>query len=488
MSHTIVHEHTATVSNQPKALTWIFLTELWERFAYWSLYSLLVMYLITQLHYGDARSYLIFSVFNALLYGSPIIGGRIADRFLGAHRAVLHGACWMIIGYLCLAFSHNIHMLLVALGILVWGNGLFKPNISALLGQCYHEKDSRRERGFTIYYMGINIGAIIGVICCGWVAFHTGYAQAFLLVAAGMIMGLLTYTATLTAIKKDMIAHIPDAPKLHMIICLISLGLVLSLSSTWIIQSAKMANQWLLVLSSALMIGLLGQCFFRPRQQRNSLLLCLILTISSIAFWALYAQMGSSLMLFTKRCVNTHLFGYQLSASIISSANGIWLLLFTPLIVSLWRKLASKQCEPSTAIKFIIAMIMMAAGYALLAWSTRFVHPQHLISLTWVLASYALQTLGELCISPIGLAMITQLAPQSMKSLMMGVWFLATAMASSVSALIAKLAVIPKSTSVNIVQMATIYKHSFYVNTEICLVVVVLLILLHPFLNKLARG
>ena len=473
-----------TNEQQPKALSWIFMTELWERFSYWSLYSLLVLYLVHSLHMHDAKAYLLFAAFNALLYASPIVGGWLADRHLTAKYAIIHGAVWLVIGYGLLAMSSSHTMVYLSLGVLIWGNGLFKPNIGSQLGACYHEDDPRRQRGFTIYYMGINIGATIGVLGCGVVAKHCGWSAAYLVVAAAMTIGLVTYLLGMNRIQRD-IQQTPKAKpsKISNIIIALS-GIVLVAPLGALLSKVHYANIAMTITVSLLALYLAFIAVKQKGAQRNRMFVCLLLTTASIIFWALYMLMGSSLTLYTQRCVNLTIGHYTLNASMVSSANGFWLLALSPVLVKLWGWLNSKGLEPKTDTKFVLGLLLMSLGYIVLWCSAHTLSAGHKSSLSWVVTSYGLQTLGELCLSPIGLAMVTELAPDNCKSLLMGVWFLATAVASSLSGLLAKVAAVPATTATH-VNDASIYAHSFAINSLLGLASVIMLISLIPYIRKL---
>lgn len=485
MPEILVGPHAALEDRQPKALASLFMTELWERFSYWSLYSLLVLYMVHHLHMSDARAYVVFASFNALLYASPIVGGWLADRYLTQKYAIIQGAVWLVLGYALLGMAQSQHAVYLALGVLIWGNGLFKPNIGAQLGSCYEEGDSRRQRGFTIYYMGINIGATIGVLGCGWVAKTYGWSAAFSIVAVAMGVGLVTYLLKLSVIEKDIKHKATGSPSIKSHITILVLGAVLVVPLGLLLSAILYANAALVTTVVALAMYLFVTALRLKKHERNRMLLCLLLTIASVAFWALYMQMGTSLTLYVQRCTNLTVGHITLGASMVSSANGIWLLLLSPVFISLWGWLNKKGLEPKTDVKFVLGMLFMTLGYAVLAVSAWCLVPGTKSNLSWVVSSYGLQTLGELCLSPIGLAMVTELAPKNCKSLMMGVWFLATAIASTLSGQLAKIAAIPKNLASHH-HISTIYAHAFAVDTLIGLLTMLALLSMIPYLRKLA--
>jgi proton-dependent oligopeptide transporter, POT family len=405
---------------------------------------------------------------------------------MGPDHAIVHGGVGLLLGYLLLACLHTHAGLLLSMALLVWGNGLLKPNISSLLGACYAKEDRSRDRGFTVYYLGINIGAIMGVLSAGWVAMHWGYHAAFALLALGMLLGLLTYLLgrhhIVKSIKQKHVCLKGWGD--HAISLMLGVPVILGVAS--LLNDAAWLNTLLSVSCVLLLVWLVMKGLKQKSEERAGMLMCVLLTAASIAFWALYMQMGSSLVLYISRCVDTHLLGMRLSPSMVASANGIWLLALGPVVVRLWQWLGARGWEPSTQLKFMMAIAWMGLGYAVLAVSTASVQLGQGAHIDWVLGSYGLQTLGELCLSPIGLAMITQRAPEGMKSVMMGVWFLGTAVASALSGRLARISVIPHDVHSPVV-MAALYKKTFLVDAALSLGVVLMLVLVLPYLNRLMR-
>lgn len=491
MTGTVVNETNNAIltgknEKQPKALLSLSMTEVWERFSYWALYSLLVLYMINILKFPDAKAYIIFGAFNALMYASPIIGGWLADRYLSANRAIIHGGIWLVIGYGLLAMSHSPHGLFLALGLLIWGNGLFKPNISTILGACYHPKDARRERGFTLYYMAINIGATIGVIGCGWLSINEGWRVTFVVVASVMILGLINYLLKRNTIKQDIVKPQLLKPGMltDILITLLGFGIVAVMYG--LIDNIQFANIALGLTVVGVIVYMAHIIKHQLPAERGRTLVCLILITVSIAFWALYMQMGSSLTMYTARCAKLTIFSYPISPSMVGSANGIWLFILAPILVTVWRMLNNHKKEPATATKFFLGVLFMASGYGLLVISAWQIHSAQLISLWWIVSSYGLQTLGELCLSPIGLAMVTQLAPTNYKGLMMGVWFLATAIASWLSGWLAKVAAVPDAKE-SLENVARIYAHAFSFDTILGITISLILLALLPTLKRMQQ-
>ncbi|MCD6056042.1 MAG: dtpA 1 [Gammaproteobacteria bacterium] len=470
---------------QPKVLVGICLVEIWERFAYWALFSLIVLFTTQQLNLSDAKSYLIFAAYNALLYTTPLLGGWIADKYLTAEKAVLHGVLILSAGYLCLAFWQSESSLYISLGLVIWGMGLFKPNITAVLGACYDKEDKRREKGFTLYYMSINVGASLGMLLCGIVAKYFGWQAAFSVIAAAMLLGALIYGCKLSSIQKSMqgLRKLVSL-KTHLLITLIGVWLVVVLSI--LMSEPKVAHSVLLSAIFILVLYLISIIRKQPQQARNRLIAALILTATSIVFWALFLQIGSTLTLYIQRCVNLDYYGYAIPVSAVSSTVGILLLFLTPVMLGLWSGLDKLKKEPSTATKFMLGILLIALAYGLLAISAIQLDPGEKLNLLWILAAYTLQTLGELSLSPIGLAMIIALIGESYRGLMFGVWFLAMAIGSELSGVLASFAAVPAQ-AVQDAHISSIYAHAFGLDALIAFVVTGIVMIFIPYIKKLMR-
>ncbi len=417
--------------NQPKCLKFLFMTELWERFAYFSVCSILVLFMTQDLVFTDKQAYLVFASFSALLFVTPVIGGYLADNLLGYFHAIILGAILLATGYFLL--SLNIHSLLFpALSISILGNGLFKPNISSLLGSCYTADDARRENGFTIFYIGINIGATIGVILCGFIAKLWGWPLAFLTAGSVLLLGLGIFIAGIKIIRQDSL--LSAANKIIKKIALFYIGLILLIAPITMLLMRPQNTNILLSIFAAVILCVLGVIIRRSdKRQKKNLLVCITLIIFSIAFWALYQQAPMTLMLFIERDVDRHILGLAIPASAVWSFNGIFLILLAPWLIRLWDKLKQHNLDPGIPLKFALGILLMGLGYIILVLAAHNVSTGQRASLLWIAISFAVQTLGELCLSPIGLAMISMLAPEKLRGMLMGIWFLALAAATAIA-------------------------------------------------------
>jgi POT family proton-dependent oligopeptide transporter len=427
-------------SNQPKALRVLFFAETWERFSYYGMRALLVLYMTKHFGFSDSRAYAVYGSYTALVYTTPLIGGMLADRLLGGRKAVVFGGLLMALGHFAMAFDPLFYL---ALALLICGNGFFKPNISAIVGRVYPEKDAKRDRAFAIFYLGINLGAGASMVC-GLLGESYGWHFGFSLAGFGMLIGLSVFLWGQRFIGAA--ADPPDPVKLKE-------PFFAGLSREWLVYLLTVlavAGSWLLVQNGQILGGLLSivgvlalgglmayLLLFAKPEERSPMFVAIVLTIFSAVFWAFFEQAGSSISLFTDRNVDRVVFGKEIAASVFQSVNPAFVLVFTPVFIWLWRRLGAR--EPTTPLKFGLGVVQLALGFGALWFGASSAKETGLVPLVWLILGYMLQTTGELCLSPVGLSMITKLSPGRIVGVMMGAWFLASAMAQYVAALIAQL-------------------------------------------------
>jgi proton-dependent oligopeptide transporter, POT family len=427
-------------ANQPKALRVLFFAETWERFSYYGMRALLVYYMTKHFRYSDDEAYVVYGAYTALVYTTPVIGGMLADRMLGGRKAVIFGGLLMALGHFAMAFDQLFYL---ALALLICGNGYFKPNISAIVGRVYSDDDHKRDRAFAIFYMGINLGGMAAGVC-GSLGENYGWHIGFGLAGVGMIIGLGVFWWGQRFIRDA--AEPPDPDKLRA-------PWLLGLSREWLIYLGTfgaVALAWVLVRQGALLgslllaVGLLtlaGLLYYlvvkTEPEERGPMLVAIVLIVFSAVFWAFFEQAGSSMALFTDRNVDRTVLGITIRGSVFASVNSAFVLLFSPFFMWLWRKLGS--AEPSTPMKFSMGTLQLALGFGALWLGATQSQATGIVPLVWLLLGIALQTTGELCLSPVGLSMITKLSPQRIVGLMMGAWFLASAEAQYVASVIARL-------------------------------------------------
>lgn len=477
---------------QPKSLRYLFLTELWERFSYWSTQSLLVLYMIKHLMFHDTQAYLLFSAFGALMMAMPVIGGMIADRVIGFQRTILLGAVCLSIGYYLFCFNH-MYAVYIGMALLICGNGLLKPNISALLGTCYKTNDRRRQNGYTIFYFGINCGSLLGIILCGFIAAHFGYKAAFAVSGTALIIGLIIFSIGQGQIHRDQVNVNYKAFDLSTVnanlrlIAIIAAILVLVAPLYLCLHHPEATNTIMVIVAVILLSYLALEVIRSKSKERPAFIIAILLTLFSVVFWGLYMQMPMSLTLFCARAVDLHLFGISIPASTVLSMNGGLILICTPLVIRLWNYLRFRNIEPSISAKFAIGTLLIGVGFIALAYGASTVNDHHKAALFTVFLGYLGLTLGELSLSPIGLAMISQYTPKRVNGLMMGSWFFALAASYSIAGQLAKLASITKADAHNPVLIGHTYYHAFIEYALIGIGIGMIMLLVAPIFNRIAE-
>jgi POT family proton-dependent oligopeptide transporter len=406
----------------PKGLYVLFFTEMWERFSYYGMRAILALYMINALIYDTAFTSSIYGYYTGLVYLTPLLGGYVADKYWGNRRSIIFGSIVMALGQFGLAISGYMYspgnipdvayssfifnpqqiVFILGLVLLVFGNGFFKPNISTMVGSLYPEGDKRRDSAFTIFYMGINLGALLSPLVAGGLG-DTGnpadFKYGFLAAGIGMILGLIVFM-----MGKNKHLRTPDGEPV---------GMVPE-------KKQKLAK---------------GEKHHPPltKGEKERIAVIFILAFFVIFFWAAFEQAGVSLTFFADQMTDrvvTWLDNWIIPASWFQSINPIAIVLFAPLFASLWTKLADKGREPSSPVKMALGLFLLSLGFVLLIPAAQQVDAGSKVGPLWLVGAYSLYTFGELCLSPIGLSMVTKLSPIRFASLLMGVWFLANAAAN----------------------------------------------------------
>ena len=479
----------------PKGLFVCFATEMWERFSYYGMRALLILYLTKHWEFTDATSYLIYGAYTSLVYIMPVFGGMLADQILGSKKAVTYGAILLVFGHLGMTVESNEQIFYLSLALIVSGVGFLKPNISTMVGALYEEGDPRRDSGFTIFYMGINIGAFTATLLCGYLGEQVGWAYGFGAAGIGMLCGLIIFLWGQKYLEG--LAEPPSNKYLQKINGIsyeswayIS-GIFMVLITWFLVQNSQLVGQ-LLGGFGAIFIGawLLYALFRCAPDERDRLIVIGILILFSLIFWALFEQAGSSLNILTDRGVNRVIFGWEVPASMFQSLNAGFIFTIAPLFAMLWIALAKRNMEPSTPIKFSIGIIFVGLGFLALVYGMRSSEGLQ-TGVFWIILIYLLHTLGELCLSPVGLSSVTKLSPQRIVGFMMGMWFFASAAGNYVAGLIARATASDSSGVSNDVFDLT-QKQSFMdVYTDVGLMAIgcgIFLAILNPILKKLMHG
>ena len=426
----------------PKGLFVCFATEMWERFSYYGMRALLILYLTKHWEFTDATSYLIYGAYTSLVYIMPVFGGMLADQILGSKKAVTYGAILLVFGHLGMTVESNEQIFYLSLALIVSGVGFLKPNISTMVGALYEEGYPRRDSGFTIFYMGINIGAFTATLLCGYLGEEIGWAYGFGAAGIGMLLGLIIflwgqkyleglaeppsnkYMTKINGISYEHWAYIS--------------GVVMVLVTWFLVQNSQLVGQLLggfgIIFIGAWLLYALLKC---APEERDRLIVVGILILFSLIFWALFEQAGSSLNILTDRGVDRVIFGWEVPASMFQSLNAGFIFTIAPLFALLWIALAKRNMEPSTPIKFSIGIMLVGLGFLALVYGMNSSEGLQ-TGVIWIVLIYLLHTLGELCLSPVGLSSVTKLSPQRIVGFMMGMWFFASAAGNYVASLIAK--------------------------------------------------
>ncbi len=479
----------------PKGLFVCFATEMWERFSYYGMRALLILYLTKHWEFTDATSYLIYGAYTSLVYIMPVFGGMLADQILGSKKAVTYGAILLVFGHLGMTVESNEQIFYLSLALIVSGVGFLKPNISTMVGALYEEGDPRRDSGFTIFYMGINIGAFTATLLCGYLGEQVGWAYGFGAAGIGMLFGLIIFLWGQKYLEG--LAEPPSNKYLQKMNGMsyeswayIS-GIFMVLVTWFLVQNSQLVGQ-LLGGFGAIFIGawLLYALFRCAPDERDRLIVVGILILFSLIFWALFEQAGSSLNILTDRGVNRVIFGWEVPASMFQSLNAGFIFTIAPLFAMLWIALAKRNMEPSTPIKFSIGIILVGLGFLALVYGMRSSEGLQ-TGVFWIILIYLLHTLGELCLSPVGLSSVTKLSPQRIVGFMMGMWFFASAAGNYVAGLIAR-ATASDSSGVSNDVFDLSQKQSFMdVYTDVGLMAIgcgIFLAILTPILKKLMHG
>ncbi|TQV86658.1 peptide MFS transporter [Aliikangiella coralliicola] len=447
----------------PPGLAVCFFMEMWERFSFYGLKALLIFYLTQHFLFSDADAADIFGSYFSLVYALPIFGGLLADRYLGGRKAVFFGGILLCLGHFGMAFegeqafTDNEGKLIVdqvalqtfffSLALIIVGVGMLKPNISTIVGKLYHKNDPRRDAGFTIFYMGINIGSALASIGCGYLGQTYGWNYGFGLAGVGMLIGLVGFAFGQP--KLNGVAESPQPQKLKQSLfgrlCLehaIYLGLFASVFVVWqLVQNHAAVGALLGSTAILALIVVIWFCLQKSgKVEREQMFAALGLTLASVVFFLSFEQTGSSMNLFAERVVDRVVWGFEIPSSTLQALNAIFIVLLAPLFAKLWVYLASKNREPSTPMKFVLGIFQVGLGFASMAVGILIAGDGNSVNLFWLVLAHLLLTTGELCLSPIGLSMITKLSIPRLAGLMMGIWFLGTAGAQYIAGIIAKFA------------------------------------------------
>ena len=443
--------------NHPKGLFILFFAEMWERFSYYGMRALLVLYLTKHFLFTDGQAYGIYGAYTTLVYVTPVIGGVLADRYLGQRKAVLFGAILLVLGHLGMAVEGEpvkvaaersdtvMNIFYLSLALIIAGVGFLKANISAIVGELYEKTDERRDGAFTIFYVGINLGAFGGALIAGGLGETYGWKYGFGLAGLGMLFGLIAFMW-----GKPLLQGAGEPPNPAALTAkkfaglstewLIYLATFVGVGVVWFLIQDQGAVKWVLYIAFAIVYGwiILTSVLNLPPHPRNRIFAALILITVQVLFWALFEQAGSSLSLFTDRSVDRNIFGQEIKTSVFQSLNAMYIVLLGPLFAALWVWLGKRGMDPSAPAKFGLGVIQLGLGFLVLVWGATAAGAS-MTPVIFIFLIYLLHTTGELCLSPVGLSAMTRLSTPKMVGLIMGAWFLASGAGNFAAAQIAQL-------------------------------------------------
>lgn len=504
---------TNTKQKHPKGLYFIFATGMAERFGYYGMRAIFVLYLIKALLIDKDFASTIYGNYTGLVYLTPLIGGYVADKYWGMRRSIFWGAVMMVLGqflmFMSAVYYHQIELakllMYAGLGGLIMGNGFFKPNISTIVGQLYKPGDKRLDSAYTIFYMGVNMGAFAAPLLAGWLGdtgdasdFKWGFLVATIMMLVSLIVYVLKKDKYLVNYKGDAIG-VEAANKNKIVSDVPVAKLSVREIAIWIIASLAVYGFFMYLFDNDIIGSFIyAACIVVPvfaisdksltKIERQRIGVIYIIAFFVIFFWAAFEQAGISLTYFADEQTNRTLFGWEMPASWFQSFNAMFVVLLAPLFSAMWLKLGEKGKEPSSPIKQAIGLFLLSLGYLLIAFGVKDVEPGTKVSMLWLVGLYFIHTMGELSLSPIGLSMVNKLSPIRFASLLMGVWYLSMATANKLAGALSTLyPEVNKTKSILGFEIVTMYDF-FMVFVVMSAVAAIILFALSSTLRKMMHG
>ncbi len=444
----------------PRGLATLFFTELWERFSYYGMRGILILFMAAPLVEGglafnDAKSAAIYGLYTAMVYLLALPGGWVADNLWGQRRAVFVGGCIIASGHFSMALPvfglPEQPFFFLGLILIVFGTGLLKPNVSTMVGELYPEGGARRDAGFSIFYMGINLGAFLGPLVCGALGENVNWHLGFSAAGFGMVLGLIQYKlgdkylgtaghldttdGAAVVARRSRMFYVTFA----VVVGVVALFVALAVGGVFVVTLTGVATAlgYGIIILAVVYFAYLLIAGGHTTLEKKRLIVIFWLFILAAIFWSGFEQAGSSLNLFADRLTNRMVFGWEAPASWLQSINPIFIITLAPVFGWLWVWLANRKANPSIPIKFALGLLGLAAGFFVIAWGAANASAENPVSPAWLIVTYFLHTCGELCLSPVGLSSITKLAPRGRVGQMMGVWFIGAALGNLFAGLVA---------------------------------------------------
>jgi POT family proton-dependent oligopeptide transporter len=568
-----ISKNSQTLLGHPRGLLILFLTEMWERFSYYGMRALLVIYLTQHFLFSDQRSTLLYGAYTALVYVMTIIGGTLADKYLGSRKAVTFGAILLVCGHLGMAFEGSgskqlmayqgvdyeltldgrggdaqqiiigpsgssaisfnlatsamliaepqvvdlpselmpsdytvrieqeetyLNILYLSLGLIIAGVGYLKANISTIVGALYAEDDPRRDSGFTIFYMGINLGAFLSSILCGWLGITYGWRYGFGLAGIGMLLGLVIFLRYQSWLEGK--ADPPNPAKLKEKVfgplsveamCYVTGMGILAISMLMVRNAHLVEQSYVGILGLFIFVVLIAFAFLRCEGiERSRMLAGIYFILAQIPFWALFEQAGSSLNLFTDRLVDRSLFGLSIPAPVFQSLNAMYIVIFAPVMAWMWVALARRKLNPPAPYKFALGVAMAGLGFLVLVAGMLISGSTGMTPVIFIFLIYWVHTMGELMVSPVGLSAVTKLAPARAVGMTMGAWFLYSGLSNYLAGVIASGtgAETIGGQLVDTVSAKATYISVYSQVGYIALGIAVIMLILAPFIKRMMQG
>ena len=507
MSDTTITTEEQQMFGHPKGLFYLFFAELWERFSFYGMRALLTLYMVEEIFKSlsnrDYATAAVYASYGSLVYASTVIGGQISDKILGMRASIFLGGILMALGHFVLAIENDIAFFL-ALAFIIVGNGFFKPNISTFVGALYKEGDVRKDSGFTIFYMGINIGGWIAPLLCGWLAVKYGYHYGFGLAGIGMLAGLIFFWS---GIKKNVFGDkgMPPSKEVYektiigipqktfipvvAILCVPLIAFILSsyksitTEETFLIGEKNLVGIIFLIIGVSIAIYLIKILASVDLQQRKKLIMAILITFFMTLFWGFHELSGSVITLFASR--NVALDGIMTAAQ-TNSLNSMFIIILAIPISLMWGYLSKKGMNPRTPYKFGFGLLLAGLCFYILSISGASADENGMVPFAYLLIMYFILSIGELFMSPVGLSKITDLSPKRIVAFMMGIWFLSSAYAFQIVGFIGKQLAI-ESTSANVggLETLTVYTDGFNLIAMYSLGAGAIVLLFSPLMKKL---
>lgn len=448
----------------PKGLYLLFVTEMWERFSYYGMRALFMLYMVQALLFDKELASQVYGSYTGLVYLTPLIGGYIADRYWGNRRSIVTGALTMAVGqfllFLSACYYHEVglakYLMFCGLGLLILGNGFFKPNISTMVGRLYRPDDSRKDSAFTIFYMGVNVGSTLAPLICGLIG-NTGHPEdfkwGFLAACIGMLLGAAVFrifmnryicdpdgnpVGTAPARSKETTEKDEKKPSnTGRTVLMVAFTLILTIlfSVNWGHTSDGVfaGSDWIgsLIYATVIVMPIIiitDKSLTRTEQARIGVIY--IIAFFVIFFWSAYEQAGASLTFFADEQTDRRIGNWEMPAAYFQSFNPIMIVTLAPVFAAIWSFLGKRGWEPSSPRKQSIGLLLLSLGYLYIAFGVKGIEPGVKVSMAWLTGLYLIHTMGELCLAPIGLSLVYKLSPARFSSLLMGVWYLSTSAAN----------------------------------------------------------